>query len=73
MAIGKTTASFNAVMMGLVRHGQTFERLARTQKASAANVSNHNRWDVQALQISLNTVTEDDHSIIDKAASKCLH
>ena len=72
-AIGKTTARFNAVKMGLVRHGQAFERLTPTQKAKAANVSSHNRWDVQALPILLDAIAKDDQSIIDKATSKCLH
>ena len=72
-AIGKTTARFNAVKAGLVRHGQAFEMLTPVQKAKAAKVTKHNQWDVQALPILFDAIAEEDISIIEKATSKCLH
>ena len=69
-APGKTTSRFNTVISALRLKEQNFDNLTAVQKAKATKVLKHNEFDVKAMSVLFDLISEKDASCFRKSIVK---
>ena len=69
-APGKTTSRFNSVISALLLREQNFDNLTAVQKAKATKALKHNEFDVKAMSVLFDLISEEDASCFRKSIVK---